>query len=101
MSAAWTASICAAVLAILLIIFILENGKKVEISYMGVTGHLPLGVALLVAAAAGALLVGILGMARLTQLRLLARRHRRRHAQAQEQVTAADSPAAPSGQLPG
>ena len=89
-SATWTAAVCAAVLAILLIVFILENGKTVEITYFGASGHLPLGVALLVAAVAGALLVGIIGIARLTQLRLVARRHRRRHAQA------AGSPAGPA-----
>ncbi len=81
--------VCAAVLAILLLIFILENGKTVEITYFGASGHMPLGVALLVAAVAGALLVGIIGIARLAQLRLVARRHRRKHAQA------AGSPAGP------
>lgn len=86
-SATWTAVVCAAVVAILLIIFILENGKTVEISYFGASGHMPLGVALLVAVVAGALLVGIIGIARLAQLRLVARRHRRTHAQATGSLT--------------
>src|SRR5271165_2726407 len=34
-----------AVILLLLLIFILQNGTKVDISYMGAHGHLPLGVA--------------------------------------------------------
>jgi uncharacterized integral membrane protein len=46
-----------------------ENGKTVEIGYFEASGHLPLGVALLVAAVAGALLVGIFGVARRATIR--------------------------------
>jgi uncharacterized integral membrane protein len=46
---------------LLLLIFILENGKQVSVTYFGAHGHLPLGVALLLAAVLGVLLVVIPG----------------------------------------
>ncbi len=66
-----------AVILLLLLIFILQNGTKVDISYMGAHGHLPLGVALLLSAVCGVLLVVLAGAARISQLRTVARRHRR------------------------
>ena len=39
-----------AVVLLLLLVFILENSQRVDISYFGAHGHLPLGVALLLAA---------------------------------------------------
>jgi len=75
-----------AVVLLLLLIFILQNGTKVEISYMGAHGYLPLGVALLLAAVCGVLLVVLAGAARISQLRTVARRHRRADA---KRVTAA------------
>jgi uncharacterized integral membrane protein len=62
---------------LLLLIFILENGQRVSIGYFGAHGHLPLGVALLLAAVLGVLLVVIPGTGRIIQLRITARRHRR------------------------
>lgn len=59
---------------ILLLVFILENTESVKISYFGATGHISLGVALLLAAVGGALLVGLVGMARMLQLRRRIRR---------------------------
>jgi uncharacterized integral membrane protein len=78
MGGIWIAAVSFAVVLLLLLIFILENGKKVDISYFGAHGHLPLGVALLLAAVLGVLLVVIPGTARIIQLRLVARRHRKR-----------------------
>lgn len=85
----WVAAALFALLLLLLLIFILENGHRVSISYFGAHGHLPLGVALLLAAVIGVLLVVIPGTGRIIQLRVVARRHRRLDAQ-----TAA-APAAP------
>ena len=65
---------------LLLLIFILENGQQVDIAYFGAHGHLPLGVALLLAAVLGILLVVIPGAGRIIQLRRTARRHRKAHA---------------------
>lgn len=73
----WVASALFAVVLLLLLIFILENGQRVDIGYFGAHGHLPLGVALLLAAVLGVLLVVIPGTGRIIQLRLVARRHRR------------------------
>ncbi len=63
----------------LLLVFILENTESVKISYFGAGGHMAIGVALLLAAIGGALLVGILGMARILQLRVRVSRARRKH----------------------
>jgi hypothetical protein len=60
---------------LLLLIFVLENGQRVEVSFFGAHGRLPLGVALLLAAVFGVLLVALPGTARIVQLRIL--RHRR------------------------
>jgi uncharacterized integral membrane protein len=50
------------------------------VSYLGANGHLPLAVAMLMSAVAGALLVGIAGAARNLQLRRVAHRQGRRAA---------------------
>ncbi len=72
----WVGLALAAVVLLLLLVFILENGQRADIGYFGAHGHLPLGIALLLAAVAGALLVIIPGTARIMQLRRTARRHR-------------------------
>src|SRR6516225_4697233 len=89
----WVAVGFFAVILLLLLIFILQNGQKVDISYMGAHGHLPLGVALLLAAVCGVLLV-LAGTARISQLRATARRHRR--ADAKRVAAAAGKPAGPA-----
>jgi uncharacterized integral membrane protein len=82
-----------AVILLLLLIFILQNGQKVDISYMGAHGHLPLGVALLLAAVCGVILVVLAGTARISQLRAVNRRHRR--ANVKRTKAAAKEPANP------
>ncbi len=72
----WFTAASFAVILALLLIFILENDRKVEISFLGAHGHLPLGVALLFAAVLGILLAVVPGTARIIQLRILAHRHR-------------------------
>jgi len=89
----WVASALFAVVLLLLLIFILENGQRVDISFLGAHGHLPLGVALLLAAVLGVLLVVIPGTARIVQLRMVARRHRGadgKRATRSQQVTTAE-----------
>ena len=68
--------IAGAIVLILLLVFILENTRSVKIAYFGAGFRLPLGVALLLAAIGGALLVGITGTARIMQMRRHVRRHR-------------------------
>ena len=90
----WVAVGFFAVILLLLLIFILQNGQKVDISYMGAHGHLPLGVALLLAAVCGVLLVVLAGTARISQLRATARRHRR--LDAKRAAAATREPASPA-----
>jgi putative membrane protein len=76
-SGLWVAVGFFAVVLLLLLIFILQNSTQVSVSYLGAHGHLPLGVALLLSAVCGVLLVVLAGAARISQLRTVARRHRR------------------------
>src|SRR5690349_15586449 len=87
----WVAVGFFAVILLLLLIFILQNGTQVSVSYLGMHGHLPLGVALLLAAVCGVLLVVLAGTARIGQLRATARRHRR--VDAKRAAAAAKEPA--------
>lgn len=73
--AAFRTLIAGAIVLILLLVFILENTQSVKIAYFGAGFHIPLGVALLLAAIGGALLVGIVGAARILQLRRHVKRH--------------------------
>jgi uncharacterized integral membrane protein len=73
-AAAFNGFVAGAIVLILLLIFILENTQRVTISYFGASGHLALGIALLIAAGGGALLVGVLGAARIAQVRRHAKR---------------------------
>ena len=63
---------------IVLVIFIIQNAHAVQVSFLGVQVRLSLAVALLLAAIAGALLMAAAGTARITQLRRVIRRDRRR-----------------------
>jgi uncharacterized integral membrane protein len=75
-SAAWVATAAALLLLILLIVFILQNTRRVAVHFFGLAGSLPLGMALLIAAVGGGVVVAIAGIARVTQLRMNARRTR-------------------------
>jgi uncharacterized integral membrane protein len=97
----WLASALFALVLLLLLIFILENGHSVDISYFGMHGHLPLGVALLLAAVLGVLLVVIPGTGRIVQLRVTARRHRQMDAQPAQQGGAMPGAAQQGGAMPG
>jgi uncharacterized integral membrane protein len=70
----WTGLILSAVVLLFLLIFILQNSTPVQINFLGASGTLPAGVALLLAAIAGLLLVAIPGGLRILQLRRAARR---------------------------
>jgi uncharacterized integral membrane protein len=69
----WVALVAAAVMLPLLLICVLQNGDNVR-TFLGAHGNLPLGIALLLAATAGVLIVAIPGTGRIIQLRHLARR---------------------------
>jgi uncharacterized integral membrane protein len=71
-SATWVAVIIAVVVLIFLLIFILQNLTTATVHYLGISGTVPLGVALLFAAVGGAVLVALVGTARMLQLRKVA-----------------------------
>lgn len=82
-SAAWVGTATALLLLILLIVFMLQNTRRVEVNFLGLAGSLPLGMALLIAAVGGGVVVAIAGAARVTQLRMNAR-HASRHGSGSE-----------------
>ena len=73
----WVGLILSALVLLFLLVFILQNGAPVQISFFALEGTLPVGVALLLAAIAGILLVAIPGTVRILQLRRAARRRAR------------------------
>jgi len=77
-SGIWVASIAAVVVLLVLLIFILQNGANVKINIFGANPTVPIGVALLLAAVLGALLVALVGAARVVQLRRTARKMARK-----------------------
>jgi uncharacterized integral membrane protein len=68
-SGAWVAVVIAAVVLVLLLVFILQNTRSVKVSYFTVNGTMPLGVALLLAAVGGVLVAGVVASLRIWQLR--------------------------------
>jgi uncharacterized integral membrane protein len=73
----WVGLILSALVLLLLLVFILQNDEPVQISFFALEGVLPSGVALLLAAILGILLVAIPGSVRILQLRRAARRRAR------------------------
>lgn len=69
--------VIAAVLLVLLVVFLAQNSHTVTVSFLGARLHVSLAVALLAASLAGALIVGAAGTARIAQLRVHTRRARR------------------------
>jgi uncharacterized integral membrane protein len=72
--AAWLAICTAAVAFVVLIVFMLQNTRSVEVTFLWMRGSLPLALALLVAGVGTALLAIAVGAARIGQLRRLSRR---------------------------
>jgi uncharacterized integral membrane protein len=97
-SSTWVSISVAIVFLVLLIIFIAQNDQKVEVRFLGASGHVSEALALVAAAVAGAALVLFVGAARIMQLRLGGRRHNR--AVAQQQAAADSASAAESGSQP-
>ena len=82
LSGAWTALVIAIVALVLILVFILQNLQRVQLSFLFFQGQLPLAVALLFAMVLGAVIVLGFGAARILQLRGVARRARRTTAEA-------------------
>lgn len=78
-SAAWVGVVVAIIFGVALIDFIAQNTRDVRIDFFAASARMPVAVALLIAALAGAIVVVAVGVARVAQLRLTMRRQRRRH----------------------
>jgi uncharacterized integral membrane protein len=77
LSGAWTAIVIGLVALVVILVFILQNGQKVEVTFLMFKGQLPLAVALLFALILGAVIVFAFGAARILQLRIVARSRRK------------------------
>jgi uncharacterized integral membrane protein len=72
---AWAAAVALAVVTILFVVFIVQNSQSVTIDFLWMSGQISAAAALLIAAVAGALLVGIPAAVRIGQLRRSLRRN--------------------------
>ena len=72
----WVATGAALILLILLIIFMMQNQDSATLNFLGWSGQAPLGIAMLIAAVAGGIIVAIAGATRVVQLRKRVRRSR-------------------------
>lgn len=65
----WLALIIGALILILLLVFILQNQTEVQLIFFGWEWNFPIGVGMLIAAIAGALIMAMVGIVRMAQLR--------------------------------
>lgn len=75
-AATWFGICVAALLLVVLIVFMLQNTDRVKVNFLGWQGSAPLALTLLVAAVGAAIATMAVGVARITQLRRLTRRPR-------------------------
>jgi uncharacterized integral membrane protein len=73
-AALWTALIVGFLVLIVLLIFIAQNTASPQFAFLGWRWSMPLGVAILLAAASGGLITVLAGTARIYQLRRAAKR---------------------------
>ena len=73
-SGLWVGITVAAIVLLVLLVFIIENSQTVDIGFFGAHWHLSLGVAMLLAAICGVLLVAVPGYGRIIQLRRVLRK---------------------------
>jgi len=66
---AWVSVCAAALVAVALVIFAVQNTRSVEVSFLWMTAGTPLALALLIGTIGGVLLALVLGTARIAQLR--------------------------------
>jgi uncharacterized integral membrane protein len=72
-SGTWVAVIAGLVVLVVLLVFILQNLDPATVRFFGAEGSLPLAIAMLFSAIGGAVLVALIGGARILQLRKQAR----------------------------
>lgn len=68
-SGTWVGIIVAAVVLVLLLVFVLQNTQSVKVSYFSGHGKIPLGVVLILAAVGGVLFAGVVASLRILQIR--------------------------------
>ena len=76
-SGLWIGVAVAAVLLVLLIIFIAQNTQEVQVAFLGWDGQTPLAVAILAAVVTGLVIAAIAGSLRILQLRRRVKRSAR------------------------
>jgi uncharacterized integral membrane protein len=86
LSGAWTALVIGIVILVVILVFILQNLRNVEVHFLFLQGQLPLAVALLFAMVLGAVVVLTFGAFRILQLRIVARQARRQNKHASPPV---------------
>lgn len=72
---AWIGLVIAAILGIILLIFILQNLDQAQVSMFGWNWNLPIGVLVLLSVISGALVTALVGGYRILQLRRAAKKH--------------------------
>jgi uncharacterized integral membrane protein len=69
----WVATLVSVITVVLVLIFVMQNLVPTTVRFFGISGSVPVGLAMLFAALAGALLIALPGTARIVQLRRSAR----------------------------
>ena len=82
LGSAWVGLVLGALVTVLLLIFIAQNTTSTDVRYLGWEFSLPLGVLILLAAIAGALIMALFAGFRILQLRMRARKARKLSARA-------------------
>lgn len=77
LGSAWIGLVLGALVTILLLIFVAQNTTSTDVRYLGLEFSLPLGVLILFAAIAGALIMALFAGFRILQLRMRARKARK------------------------
>ncbi|MET3961544.1 putative integral membrane protein [Marmoricola sp. OAE513] len=72
---AWASAVALALVMILFVIFVVQNSRSITIDFLWMNGRISTAAALLIAAVAGSLLVGIPAAVRIGQLRRSLRRN--------------------------
>ncbi len=82
----WIALILGAIVLVLLLIFVIQNNVSARFQYFGAEFDLPLGVAMLLAAIAGALVMALVGSVRMIQMGWTIRKLRKQQEKAQRSL---------------
>ncbi len=82
----WIALILGAIVLVLLLIFVIQNNQTAGFEYFSAQFDLPLGVAMLLAAIAGALVMALVGSVRMVQMGWTIRKLRKQQEKAQRSL---------------